>query len=426
MKSIVFLLTITLLTSLTFSQSYDIYGLWFENTNTSMVDTLIDPVTGDTVLVPNFEIEGNQHLVSLDPFTGLKTSLGIIDGVEAVALGTSTFDQGNDRYIFWGQDTVGDSHIYNVELNNAFITNNAPFSNTNSVEFEYDMQFNRLFGLEFEITSFDSLTGVIGGNEYFVELDVQSGQSTNIALLPDVNAVAIGSSAYDSQQGRYFFVGIDNSNATRLYTINSADGSIIHSPEVSAGQLLYGLAYDEQDSLLLAISYDGSRNFISIDPADASYNILNPVNGIMGLALGGSVYEQQSQHYIFTGLSSSGATVIVVLDGNDGTQLSSAPFLDNVIELQASNYNFAAQFFENPVGIENYNGDLLSIYPNPSKGVVYLPEANQLSFTLVNSLGQTLLSSSVENGAIDLSSYPAGSYWLNLEDRRPKQLILIE
>ena len=73
-----------------------------------------------------------------------------------------------------------------------------------------------------------------------------------------------------------------------------------------------------------------------------------------------------------------------------------------------------------PVGIDEQSATSVNIHPNPTTGKLIISIAGQTasSVTLRNSLGQVLLSgniSSTNQIELDLSSYPAGIYFLQLE-----------
>jgi len=193
------------------AQNIDIYALWFEIT--------ANPDDGF--------IQGNQHLVQLDPFTGQFSSIGIIPDVNAILVGSSTFDQRNSRYLFRGRTELSDStYLYNASVNDASLTAN-PYLTENVIEWEYDLRRNMLYGLKFVQTGqlYDTLlvvdsvtmqvdtiltpTGLPQGNEYLVSLDLNTGENEEISFIDGVTGISLNSSTFNSNDGQYIFIGVD-------------------------------------------------------------------------------------------------------------------------------------------------------------------------------------------------------------------------
>jgi len=65
--------------------------------------------------------------------------------------------------------------------------------------------------------------------------------------------------------------------------------------------------------------------------------------------------------------------------------------------------------------------NLVSIYPNPSTGIynINIPKGLKLELTILNSIGATIISNSIEsNSMIDLSAYSNGLYFLQLKENQ--------
>lgn len=75
-------------------------------------------------------------------------------------------------------------------------------------------------------------------------------------------------------------------------------------------------------------------------------------------------------------------------------------------------YNVNYDFFD---GVEGIPVNAISIYPNPTRGKIYIGGADGADMTVVNTSGQVLISQRDFTGTtIDLSSFPKGVYLLNL------------
>jgi DNA-binding beta-propeller fold protein YncE len=70
------------------------------------------------------------------------------------------------------------------------------------------------------------------------------------------------------------------------------------------------------------------------------------------------------------------------------------------------------------MSIEPIATEPLSVYPNPTKGVVYIHNANGAEVQVYNSNG--VLLQSTRESQVDLSNYPAGVYLLRIDDKTLK------
>jgi len=417
MKKIILFLGLTLSLQSLNAQSFSIYGLWFEQTAQIYIDTIIDPYSGDTIFISG-GISGNQHLVSIDPFTGLHSSLGIIDNVEGVAIGSSTFDHNSERYIFWGIDNMSDQRIYNIELANAFITNEAPLNSNTAYELQYDLQQNKLLGLRYELMGEDSL-GYIQGTNYLVDIDESTGNVTDIGALPSLQGVVVSTSAYNSNLGHFHFVGIDDNGEHRLYAVNSTDGSIIYNPLIPGDLLLSELHYDVQNNMIYGLQRTqagGPFSYISLDPITAETTVLNDFPNIEGnfyVFVGASAYEQDVQAYAIETLI-DGQRTLLLIDGPSGTVVSSSPLLVNIIEIEVNNKNFSDEFFALDTSVETKNENDIQIYPNPFKNNIAVRGLNSaVPLELYSSDGILIRSFSMADAfSTNLGRLSPGTYFL--------------
>jgi len=334
------------------AQDINIYGLWWEpivNNN----DT-IDPYYG----IP----DGNEHLVQINPLTGQFTSIGIIPNVNAVNLGSSTFDHNNGRYIFRGREAGSTaSNLYSVNVDDASLESN-PTLTENVIEWEYDLRNSKLYGLKFIETGqlydtaivdlgygyIDTVITPIGlpeGNEYLVSLDLNTGENTIIGFIDGVTLVSLNSSTYNSNNGTYIFVGKDTTNVVKLYSIDVATGNVISNPEFTAYNY-FELEYNNVTDKLYAVqSNSGNLKFGELDLNTANFTSLNELSFLSGggVALGSTVMDQNTGLYIFTGVV-SGNKSIYAIETASGTLVNTSPITENINEWEVDNYTNFAEF----------------------------------------------------------------------------------
>lgn len=96
------------------------------------------------------------------------------------------------------------------------------------------------------------------------------------------------------------------------------------------------------------------------------------------------------------------------------TDLNGDGWLDVVSASVADN---KLAWYENrTLGISEYGANAVTVYPNPTKGIVFLNSQKPIAkITVYSTLGQRI-HTAFENGGIDLSSLPAGIYCLQIED----------
>jgi len=158
-------------------------------------------------------------VVNIDPMTGSTEIVLSTNSLIGVAVGASTYDQLNSRYICWGFDTQNNQNLYVMDLDNLQTETNL-FSSAPAIEMEYDLQTQKAYGLWWDGTA-----------EHFGKIDLSTGLVSSISILPGVEAVAIGNSTFNSNTGNYIFIG-QEANQFKLYNIDASTGAIINSPTI--------------------------------------------------------------------------------------------------------------------------------------------------------------------------------------------------
>jgi len=342
-----------LITILSSAQNINIYGLWWDSP------------------------QGNEHLVQLNPLTGQFTSIGIIPNVNAVNLGSSTFDQRNSRYIFRGREAGSNSSkLFSINVVDASLANN-PTLTESVIEWEYDLRNSKLYGLKFIETGqlydttfvdyygyLDTVLSPIGlpeGNEYLVSLDLDTGENTNIGFIDGVTLVSVNSSTFNSNDGTYIFIGKDSNNVKKLYNIDVVTGNVISSPAFTDYNY-FELEYSNVDDKIYAIqNNNGSLKYGELDLNTANFTLLNDFNFLSGggVAIGNTILDQQAGYYVLTGVV-SGNKSIYIIDALTGNLINTAPLNENINEWEIDNYtNFARTFYQLEDDIEFCNTNLI-------------------------------------------------------------------
>ena len=365
-------------------------------------------------------------VVNIDPYTGNTTFEVSTNSLIAVAAGATAYDQQNKRYFCWGFNASNSKRLYVMDIDDS-TSNDFNLTSIQPIEIEYDLQNQKLYGLWWD-----------GSMEHFGEIDTQTGIATSIATLPGVNAVAIGNSTFDSNTGRFIFIGVSG-NQTKLYSVNVLDGSVLSSPTLFQSgdrfsalefnvnnNTLYGLVQDVDSSDFSSsfLSYFTNLKLAEIDintGSIVSVNAQNPViSGYLpGYAIGGLCFDQSTQTYIIYVQNEVG-TYLKMVDVISGNILASTPLTNNnyFYELQVDNYDFARSFY-NLSKVENRisSAPEIHLYPIPATHILKFNTDIEIDkITIFNTIGQKIMEQNKPVGnIIELKKMNRGIYYLRFQ-----------
>ena len=385
---------------------------------------------GQTLYGLKKTVNGNMSIpfdvVNINPSNGNTTFKVSTNSLVAVAAGATAYDQQNKRYFCWGFNANNSNRLYVMDIDDS-TSNDFNLTGVQPIEIEYDLQHDKLYGLWWD-----------GSMEHFGEIDTQTGQATSIATLPGVNAVAIGNSTFDSNTGRFLFMGVSG-NQTKLYSINVLDGSILSSPTLfQSGDRFSALEFNVNNNTLYGLVQDvDSSNFspsffsyythlklaeIDINTGSIlSVNAQNPViSGYLpGYAIGGLCFDQSTQTYIIYVQNEVG-TYLKMVDVISGNILASTPLnnSDYFYELQVDNYDFARSFY-NLSEVENSisSASEIKLFPNPANDFLKFSTDIEIDkITILNLMGQIILEQESPIGnIIELKELNRGIHYLQFE-----------
>lgn len=373
-----------------------------------------------------------MNLVEINLTSGVVSPLFTINNSSTVAAGSSTYDHASSTFIYWGTSTQQEYQLFSVNVNDQNTQNN-PSTTSHPIELEFDLETEMTYGL-----SYDSATNT----EYLVTVDLQDGSSQNIATLPGVTGVSVGSSTFDSNNKRYIFHGVDNSFNYRLYTVDVLSGQVLSSPIINDSDSivnffeydnqkdkLYGL-YSEVDSSLydsyMQMHYRNSYLAeVDIATGDATILSATPILGgyFSGIQIDGIAYDQATGIYILRGSDDTGFKLIAINSSN-GNVITSTPSDGVIRELQVDNISFATAFYITSSNEENEQLQDIQIFPNPVSKQLNIKiaglETTALNIQIMDVLGKVVyqdrrdLSSSNKNIIIPTANLASGNYFISL------------
>lgn len=358
---------------------------------------------------------GRELFVTINPISGQISTIDTIPGVEAVALGSSTFDQVNNEYIFWGFDNGQTGRLYRLNGNTGQIIANPPLGSF-PTELEFDMNSGGLYGL----------TGNQSG-VYFSEVDLSTGQSSLVDTQSVSNFVLSGSSTLDATTGTYYFVGGNTGGSFRLYGLDVDSGTVNSQPLMVYD--LIEMEYDQTQDLIYGLYFNDAAQMLQlmeVQPFTGAATVKVSLSGFGpmadGVVLGSSIFHQATQTYFFISGGSSG-TRLVSLDVANGVMLYNPVITGgNLIELQVDNTTYAAARYGQSTSVNNDFANRFTIGPNPTKGLVRLEKASllrQRSTLRVFSMQGAVVyeeewAGEASTKILDLSNLPIGPYFLEI------------
>lgn len=190
----------------------------------------------------------NEIFASMDITSGVFTDISVLPGVQFIIIGSSTFDETNNRYII-----ETDLGISIIDASNGNVINTFP----NSIDW-----------IKMEFGNNNNLLGVYwnGTNEIFASMDITSGVFTDISVLSN-DQFASNYSTFDIANNRYT-IGTDFG----ITIIDASNGSIINTFPNSIGWTFMEYAKDISPG---TINYS-LQNFFNIYP--------NPINSIINIS----------------------------------------------------------------------------------------------------------------------------------------------
>ncbi len=212
----------------------------------------------------------------------------------------------------------------------------------------------------------------------------------------------------------------------QIYTGAAAGGKLIGSETIATDSGIAGIYFNSLTKKIVCyatINTGGTTGSLwEIDGIDNTIYPLNTwisvayiynplgnvtfiINGVTTTVTNYSFYSVTqgkipSQHYIRMLQIFENTTTIV------GTTMA----IDNVVVEAVSSTSLGIS--------ENTPSDNLGlcIYPNPAKEIVYLKTASKIDFVrIMDFTGKIIFSNTIRNNAIDVSNFPSGIYFINVE-----------
>ena len=239
---------------------------------------------------------------------------------------------------------------------------------------------------------------VKGQTEFLTTVNPTTGNFSIIDSLPGVNFIYGDVTAYDRNNKRYIFKGIDFGGNSRLYCIDATSGAILSQPlfNINVGEF----QYDNASNTLFGLYIDNGLMFlISIDISAATTSIITTLP-VLGMSSGTTSFDEVNGNFI---LQSSGS--FYSINVNTGNIVAnSAP--TSFSELQFNNvsgklYGLYLGSTTDVVDIDISAGTYSTIATMPVMGYAStLTSFDEMNNIYTYSASSTLFSVDVNSGAI--------------------------
>lgn len=266
------------------------------------------------LFVNNIVFAQVEYFVQVNPTTCSYTILDSIPIIKWIAVGTSTFDKTNRRYIFHGMDNGNHNYLCSIDATNG---------NTVSIP---------LMNSQFGCVKFDNSNGILYGIHWSTSLANGDFVSINPATLAytvisPINLTTIGSDVtFDDINHRYIIAAGDNIGNQCLFSIDATTGNIISKPPLSG---VSGIQFDNSSGNLYGLHWDNSLQteyFVSINITNGTITIINSIPLVKSIAMGYPTFDELNKRYTFSGSDNSGNRYLFTLDATNGQVVSNPLF----------------------------------------------------------------------------------------------------
>ena len=192
-----------------------------------------------------------EHFGEIDLVTGVATSIATLPGVDAVAIGNSTFDSNTETYIFIGIDG-NDTKLYRVKASSGVIISSPTIwqNGDRYSALEFNVNNNKLYGLyqDLDSTNFSQNYFNFYTDLRLAEIDLTTGNFTivnpqNTVIGGYLPGYAVGGLCFD-QQSETYIVYVVNENGTFLKLVDVLTGNLVASTPLSNNDYFYEIQVD--------------------------------------------------------------------------------------------------------------------------------------------------------------------------------------
>ena len=352
-------------------------------------------------------------VIRFDPVSGTVQNT-VATNDPAVAIGSSVFDANSGAFYFRGINGLNmatfdpDSFAFvgGIDLGTAA---------------EIDMSNGAIYGIA-PLYAPDSTGNPVLVATNFNRYDIDNGIEQTLGSFSGLYGVLLDASAFNSNTGDYYFIGIDSAQVVRLYIVPTRGTSgftftalPISGPDVT----LFALAYDNEYNVLYGLVSNDTTNTLQVQ-------VISTNTGAMSLEadwpqfssyqISTITFDQTTSSLILA--AGNGASVNIRIYNTVTNTLSNGVLPTGVGEWEADNRQFAALKY-GALAIDPFpEPGTIRFSPNPAQDLLWIDGA-ALRRVRVYDVSGRLISEATLNGnlRLNLQSWRPGTYYLVGEAR---------
>jgi hypothetical protein len=278
----------------------------------------------------------SEQLFRINPEDGSTAVLKELGQLQSLSKGTTAFNHSENQLLIWAKTSAeSDYEMFIIDVASGEMVQEPMAFAEQPIDIHYDMQQRAFFGIRTSATrQLEIIT--IKDNEVRSYMD-----------LPQVKSIALGTSALNSNNGFYVFVGTDDNYQDRLYVVDLLTRQVL-SQTLIKDFYFQELQFDIEDNKLYGLcrkrTNTGQFFFVEIVPLDARPIIITALHGLKNVKAGSSAFDQNDGLFIYDGSTDNGK-FLYALDAVSGDILFQTENKALITALECSNTEFANIYF---------------------------------------------------------------------------------
>lgn len=360
---------------------------------------------------------GNLDVIRWDAVTGVVFQT-VPTTENSLYMASSALDVSTGKYYFRGLNGLQEIGFFPPQVR----ANSLQFDLGNT---EVDMRTGKLYGLNY--TPVTNPNGqIISGQLSVTEYVIADSTETLVYNLPQVLGYYADVSAFDSNHGTYYFLGIDSLLGSCLYKVNLSGTTIFHTviPVANNSRMFFTLEYDNDTNTLLGLGVTPDSNGIAsnlqvleMDTLTAQVTLVRELLKIYSFQSASTTYDQANHTMAFIAFDSV-MTFLAYDRVNDSLYSLILPGL-NTQEIEADNTQYALARYRSTTRNDKLTSmSPLTVWPQPATDWIWVEgSADIRTLELYDIQGRRVYQGNTSNQQVSLAGIPDGMYMVRALDR---------
>jgi hypothetical protein len=333
--------------------------------------------------------------------------------IGGIAIGSSVFDAFQGNYYF-----SSGNGLNGVDFGDSTFTAYAGTQISNSAEI--DMASGKIFGVR-NTSLYDSNGTFLSQRLDMLEYNISNNTQTVMGTFAGNRGVYLDASCYNSNQGIYYFIGLDSTLGQCLYAVNTTASVFAFTfvPLNSPGVFAQTLEYDNEYNILYALMIDnsgpGNSHFLvqKIDPWTGIFTLEVDFPQFSSYQIGSCSFDQTTSSMVFV-FPDTSAMSLRIYNTVTNTLTNGILPLQFINEFECDNTAFAASKYNTTAVSVPQSTASITLFPNPATTELRIAVPEQVrQLQVIDALGQmTPLQAMGDMNKVDVSRLSPGYYTL--------------